>query len=92
MNKKIMNGLAAIAMISMTACNSFLDENPKSNLSSEGYLVSEAQAKSNVNYLYRTGAPTFDAGNGAYYGTNGMLGGYLTGYFKSEYAGQGHCL
>ncbi|MDD4592427.1 MAG: RagB/SusD family nutrient uptake outer membrane protein [Parabacteroides sp.] len=88
MNKKIMNGLAAIAMISMTACSSFLDENPKSNLSSEGYLVSEAQAKSNVNYLYRTGAPTFDTGNGAYYGTNGMLGGYLTGYFKSEYAGQ----
>ena len=87
--KKIISAFLGVSILtSLAACSSFLDENPKSDLSSEGYLVSEAQAKSNVTYLYRTGAPTFNTGNGAYYGTHGMLGGYLTGYFTSEYAGQ----
>lgn len=87
--KKIISAFLGVSMLtSLAACSSFLDENPKSDLSSEGYLVSEAQAKSNATYLYRTGAPTYDTGNGAYYGCHGMLGGYLTGYFTSEYAGQ----
>ncbi len=72
----------------MTSCNDFLDEEPKSSVSTDQFYRTPAQIQSAVNYLYRKGAPTYESGTGAYYGTHSMLGGYLTGYFDSEYAGQ----
>ena len=40
-----------------TSCNKFLEEDPKSNLSLDGYYQNSAQAQATVNSLYRRGAP-----------------------------------
>ena len=42
-------------MMSFTACNSFLDEEPKSTLTNVAYYKTQAQAEANVNRLYRNG-------------------------------------
>lgn len=81
--------LCAGLLAGTTGCSDFLDESPKSDATFEQYYQTPGQIEKAVNYLYRNGAPTFDTGNGAYYGTHGMLGGFLTGYFDNkQYAGQ----
>lgn len=73
----------------MTSCDSFLDESPKSETTSNDYYETEAQALSNINYLYRTGAPSSMSGAGsAYVGANSTIPGMLTGYFVNSYEGQ----
>ncbi|MCE5225160.1 MAG: RagB/SusD family nutrient uptake outer membrane protein [Porphyromonadaceae bacterium] len=88
MKKIISTFLCAGLLASFTACSSFLDENPKSSLASNQFFTTASQAESNVNYLYRTGAPSMYGAGGAYGGPNVMLGGYVSGYFDNEYAGQ----
>lgn len=81
--------LCAGLLAATTACNDFLEETPKSDATFEQFYQTPGQIEKAVNYLYRKGAPTFDTGNGAYYGAHGMLGGYLTGYFDNkQYSGQ----
>jgi len=73
----------------LTACDSFLDENPKSTRTSNDCYKTESQARSNINYLYRTGAPGAVSGAGsAYVGSNVTVPGMLTGYFSNSYEGQ----
>lgn len=80
--------LCAGLLVGTTSCSDFLDESPKSDYTTDQFYQTASQLEANVNYLYRHGVPTFDTGTGAYYGTHSMLGGFLTGYFSSEYAGQ----
>lgn len=89
LNKLIVATFACANLIGFTACNSFLDEDPKSSLTSSAYYKTESQAWGNVNYLYRTGAPTrlTNAGS-AYIGPFASVLGQLTGYFTNSYEGQ----
>ncbi len=80
--------LSAALLLGATSCNSFLEEDPRSQVTSASYITTEAQAISNTNYLYRTGAPSLYASTGIYAGSKSMLGGYVSGYFDNEYAGQ----
>lgn len=77
------------ACLCLTSCDSFLDENPKSSRTSNAYYKTESQARSNVNYLYRTGAISSITGAGsAYVGSSSSISGMLTGYFENSYEGQ----
>lgn len=87
--KRLLYIIACIGLVVMTACNDFLDEDPKSSMTSAAYYKTEAQALSNVNYLYRNGAPgrLSNAGS-AYLGPNASIDPMLTGYFTNSYEGQ----
>jgi hypothetical protein len=76
-----------IGMIVLGSCSDFLEEKPLSELDSNQFFSEPDQAYSAVNSLYRTGAPDMTDG-GVYSGTPMMLGGYMSGYFVNEYAGQ----
>lgn len=81
--------LLSIGFLSMTSCNGFLDESPKSSLSDVDYYKTEAQATANVNYLYRNGAPRrISYASSAYIGPKASIWGMLTGYFSNSYEGQ----
>ena len=87
--KKILTSVMACAcLVGFTACDSFLDEEPRSELTSNNYYLSEAHAKQNVNYLYRTGVPARLTSTGAYAGSIVQMQGALTGYFTNTYEGQ----
>lgn len=88
-----MNKLISISVLStliaFSACDSFLDEDPKSSLTDVSYYTTEAQAFSNVNYLYRSGAPRrISQASSAYVGPSVSINGMLTGYFINSYEGQ----
>ena len=83
--------IAAVACASMTfsSCSSFLDEEPKSQLTSVAFYKTEAQAVANVNYLYRSGAASeINTHCGAYDVNRAARTGYVTGYFENDYEGQ----
>ena len=87
--KKILTSMVACAcLVGFSACDSFLDEEPKSQLTTNSYYLSEAHAQQNVNYLYRTGVPSLLGATGAYAGSMQQCAGFLTGYLESTYAGQ----
>ncbi len=73
----------------ITACSSFLDEEPKSKLTNVDYYKTEAQAQANVNYLYRNGAiqcyTDFSHWN---ISTFASIPEELTGYFSNSSEGQ----
>lgn len=88
--KKILTiAMACAGLMSFTACNDFLDESPKSSLTNVDYYQTEAQAQSNVNYLYRTGAINqIASAPSAYIGCFASVNQMLTGYFSNSYEGQ----
>ena len=88
--KKILTIADACAgLMSFTACNSFLDEEPRSELTDVAYYQTQAQMESNVNYLYRTGAiNSFVDFGSAYTGPFMSIQEELTGYFSNSYEGQ----
>ncbi len=88
--KKILTiAVACAGLMSFTACNSFLDEEPRSELTDVAYYQTQAQMESNVNYLYRTGAiNSFVDFGSAYTGPFMSIQEELTGYFSNSYEGQ----
>jgi hypothetical protein len=87
--KKIIYLLFLAGALSMASCDSFLEEDPKSFTSSSSYYKTEAQALSNVNTLYRTGAPgCISSAGSAYLASNASIDAILTGYFTNSYEGQ----
>ena len=87
--KKILTSMVACAcMVGFSACDSFLDESPKDQLTTNSYYLSPAHAQQNVNYLYRTGVPARISSTGAYAGSIAQIQGALTGYFINSYEGQ----
>ncbi len=92
--KKILFSIAALVsgLVLLSSCSDFLKEEPKSSLTLVDYFKSESDIVGNVNYLYRTGAPTFFASTGAYDPSRVALTSILTGYFVNVYEGQElHC-
>ena len=87
--KKILTSLMACAcLVGFSACDSFLDEEPKGTLTSNSYYESEAHALQNINRLYRLGVPNRISSTGAYQGSIAQIQGALTGYFTNTYEGQ----
>ena len=82
--------VAALTLgMSVSSCSKFLEENPRSSLTLGSYFKTAAQARENVNTLYRTGAPSvITAAGSAYIGPFGSVIGQLTGYFSNSYEGQ----
>jgi len=79
----------SLSLFLLTSCDKFLEESPKSSLTDVDYYKTEAQAKENVNYLYRNGAPRrISYASSAYIGPKESIFGMLTGYFSNSYEGQ----
>lgn len=88
MKNNILIIILSLVIGTITSCSDFLDEDPRSSLTNAGFYKTPAQAEASVNILYRAGFPTMYGAGGAYGGPNAMLGGYVSGYFDNEYAGQ----
>ncbi|MDH6304091.1 hypothetical protein M2459_000803 [Parabacteroides sp. PF5-5] len=89
MKKIIYSFVCAALLLGTTACDSFLEENPKDKLTAGSYYQTEAQATANVNRLYWRGVIERYANAGsAYLGPKASLPGMLTGYFINSYEGQ----
>ena len=86
---KILLGIAFCGILGLTtACDSFLDEAPKSEKGIKEYFSSASDARSAVNGLYRKGYPEFFGNNGVYMPVSATLGGFISGFFDNEYKGQ----
>lgn len=89
MKKILTTAIVCAALMSFTACSDFLDEEPKSSLTDVSYYQTGDQIISNVNYLYRNGAPDKLANmTGAYRGSSVSVSCMLTGYFRNDIEGQ----
>lgn len=71
-----------------TSCSDFLEENPKSEVSTDQNFTQAAHARNAVNGLYRKGAPEFFGNSGVYMPSTVTHGGFLSGFFDNEYKGQ----
>ncbi len=77
------------SMVGLNSCKDFLDEEPRSGVTSGVYYQNEAQAQENVNTLYRLGIPvTYASAGSAYIGPSASINTMLTGYFTNSYEGQ----
>ena len=88
--KKILTSMMTCAcLIGFSACDSFLDEEQKSTVTSGLFYTNQKQIEQAVNYLYRNGAPNNTTGAGsAYMGNITTVNSMLTGYFYNLYEGQ----
>jgi len=76
-------------LLTAAACSGFLDEDPRSSITSAAYYENEAQARENVTSLYRRGAPIrYSSAGSSYLGPTASISPMLTGYFKNSYEGQ----
>jgi hypothetical protein len=89
MRKILTTAILCAGMVGFTACDSFLEEEPKSSLTSVAYNQTEDQIIEQVNYLYRNGVPNKLADmSGAYRGSNASVQCMVTGYFTNNFEGQ----
>ncbi len=93
--KKIMLFALTIGLLSVTSCDKFLEENPRTQASTDDFFSSPSDAISSVNRLYKLGMPEdYNAGS-AYIGPDIMYTGYQSGLYDNEYKGQevfvSHC-
>ncbi|WP_455637043.1 RagB/SusD family nutrient uptake outer membrane protein [Parabacteroides sp.] len=89
MNKILIVGLMCMGVLGVsTSCNDFLEESPKSEVSTEQNFSQASHAKNAVNGLYRKGAPEFFGNSGVYMPNTSTHGGFLSGLFDNEYKGQ----
>ncbi|MCL6219426.1 RagB/SusD family nutrient uptake outer membrane protein [Zunongwangia pacifica] len=87
--KKILYIVSLIGLVSLTSCDDFLEESPKSSITDVDFYKTEAQAMANINFLYRNGAPRrISYASSAYIGPKVSITGMLTGYFSNSYEGQ----
>lgn len=87
--KKILKYTIIFFLVAIyTSCTDFLNENPKSSVSTGQFFATESDAISAVNNLYRTGFPSFYDAGSAYMGPTAMYGGYMSGLFDNQYKGQ----
>jgi len=88
-NKKIVFALVFVSLLAISACKSFLDEDPRSTVTSEVYYQNASQAKENIISMYRIGAPVrYGVATSAYIGPTASINSFLTGYFSNNYEGQ----
>ena len=88
-NRNIYIAILCSSLFVMSACNKFLDEEPRSGITLGFYYQTEAQAQENVNSLYRMGAPVrYGSAPSAYIGPTASVNTFLTSYFTNSYEGQ----
>lgn len=88
-NKFFIAVIACACLTGLTSCESWLDEEVRSSMTSQDYYKTASQIEENATALYRRGAPNQLTGAGsAYVGPVSMYPGMLTGYFVNEYEGQ----
>ena len=85
--KKILTSMIACAcLVGFSACDSFLDEEPKSSMTGVMYYQTADQIIANVNSMYRTGAPSYMSNMGGAYRPSETAGmEILTGYFRNDF-------
>ncbi len=90
---KIILGFACASLLAFTSCaDSFLKEEPKSELAGAGFFTSAKNVQASVNNLYRTGANNWYS-TGVYNGSNHMWGGWRAGLFlNNEYGEMSHSM
>src|SRR5690606_9565002 len=87
--KKILFALLCGGLLTASSCSSFLDEDPRSAVTSAAYYQNEAQARENITSMYRMGAPVrYGVATSAYIGPTASVNTFLTGYFSNDYEGQ----
>lgn len=85
--KKILFITSFICLLGFTSCDSFLEENPRSEISTDSFFKSAADGYASVNILYRKGLPSFYDAGSAYMGPTIMFGGYKSGLYDNQYKG-----
>ena len=81
--------VALVGLMSFSACNDFLEENPRSSMATESLFRTQEGAEGAIYNLYRTGAVSNYVGFGsAYVNTFASLPEELTGYFTNSYENQ----
>ena len=88
--KKILTiAVLGATLAGFTACDSFLEEEPRSSMTNVAYNQTEEQMIGQVNYLYRNGVPDkLTNMGGAYRGSSISVQCMLTGYFTNDFEGQ----
>lgn len=86
--KKIIYFIIAFSLLSLSSCNDFLDEEQRSNKDIENAFQKKDDAFAAVNMLYRYGVSSYNGAGSAYIGPYLFYGGYRTGLFDNQYAGQ----
>lgn len=81
--------VACACLGTLTSCESWLDEEVRSSMTSQDYYKTSSQIQENATALYRNGAPSQLTGAGsAYMGPVSTYPGMLTGYFTNDMEGQ----
>ncbi len=87
--KKIIIGILCAGVLAVIpSCDSFLEENPRNQMSADQFFKKPSDAQNAVNGLYRKGAPKFFSDGGVYMPQRATHGGFLSGFFDNEYKGQ----
>lgn len=63
----VIGASCCVGILAMTSCNDFLEQEPPSNLTPEGFYTTEAQAQAAANQLYQDVLPGHGAWNYGYY-------------------------
>ena len=79
--------IVLIGLVLLASCNSFLTEEPRSEMNVGQFFTTSEHAHNAVNILYRSGCTDFYR-TGVYSGSRAMLGGYMSGLFDNNYKGQ----
>src|SRR5690554_336047 len=88
-NKNIFIAILCSSLLVTSACEKFLEEDPRSTITLGTYYQNVSQAQENVNALYRMGAPVrYGVAASAYIGPTASVNTFLTGYFANSYEGQ----
>ncbi|MDR2233436.1 MAG: RagB/SusD family nutrient uptake outer membrane protein [Tannerella sp.] len=88
--KKIYLSIVCVSLLLFSACNNFLEEDPKNTLPAESIFSTLKTAEAAVNNLYRAGVNDGAfISPGVYNGTRSMMGGWSSGLFDNlNYKGQ----
>ena len=79
--KNIVLALMLGGVLMTTGCEGFLDEDPRSSLTTGAYYKNAAQAEENINSMYRMGAPVrYGSAPSAHIGPTASISSMLTGY------------
>ncbi len=84
--KKLIILLAAFVIF--TACEDFLTESPKNQISVDQFFNKPEDARSAINALYRDGSGANSYDSGGFRGSNVMIGSFMTGLFDNEAKGE----
>ncbi len=86
MMKKFLILIAAFVVL--TACEDFLTETPKNQISVDQYFDKPEDARAAINALYRDGSGANSYDSGGFRGSNVMIGSFMSGLFDNEAKGE----